>query len=300
MEKRKSNVELIDALAAAAKLNDGPSRQKDWLRGDITYWDGCGDSKRPCSLMGGAGNYVVVRGGRLGRDHTFEDVPNHFCRDQIMFYINEVVPEKERAAVRHAVFTDLTNEESAKYAFLVQQNYDKGKAKQVEEDHPEYLVVDTIEQPRPPISFATARNLGLQEAALDDIDENIDLTPKPGCGFHDDDRFDYISKSVMKPGEAKQLVPERNLKVPYGMDYDCDQVRALIKLFMKGGVWTLDHFRQALCNRIERAPLTKFLQQRGERAGNRTMVYHLAWEFFKRVNLTVIPNWIAFMPHMMY
>jgi len=64
-----------------------------------------------------------------------------------MFYINEDVLEKDRVAVRHAVFTDLTNEESAKYSFLVQQSRDKLKAKQMEKDYPEDLLVDTIEQP---------------------------------------------------------------------------------------------------------------------------------------------------------
>lgn len=79
----------------------------------------------------------------------------------------------------------------------------------------------------------------------------------------------------MKPGEADRLIPEKNVAVPHEIDYDCDQLRALIKLFIERGLWALDHFWQAL-GRVERAQITSFLEQRGEKDGNRTMVYHLA------------------------
>lgn len=68
----------------------------------IVYRDALGDDTRPASVLLGGDMGGKVSGGRLARDHTLADVPNHFCRDQIMDYINQMEDEDGKKDVARA------------------------------------------------------------------------------------------------------------------------------------------------------------------------------------------------------
>src|SRR5437667_11106060 len=58
---QKSNEQVIRDVVAAAGRSEATFTM---IKAQITWWDGSGDGKRPCSMTGGG----VVSGGRLGRD----------------------------------------------------------------------------------------------------------------------------------------------------------------------------------------------------------------------------------------
>ena len=97
-----SNAELIDALAKAVNQQD-----MDHVAASIVWADSySGESSGFLSRREGK---LKVSGGRLGRDHTLEDVPNNYVRDRLMGWIQEKVPEQERRIVQRAVFNDLSD-----------------------------------------------------------------------------------------------------------------------------------------------------------------------------------------------
>lgn len=73
-----SNAELIDALARAT------NRDLDHLAANIA-WEDSYDGNGHWGVLTGFGVKLTVKGGRLGREreHTLEDVPHHFVRDEI-------------------------------------------------------------------------------------------------------------------------------------------------------------------------------------------------------------------------
>lgn len=90
------------------------------LRAQSTWWDGLGDYKRPCTLS--LGPQCSVRGGRLGRDRTLEDVPNHYVRDCLMGYIaGDDLAEDLRQPALEAVFPDLTPAEREEYDTILKE-----------------------------------------------------------------------------------------------------------------------------------------------------------------------------------
>jgi hypothetical protein len=86
------------------------------IKGQITWLDADGDPERVSTLHGGT---WTVTGGRLGRDHTLEDVPHNHVRDRVMDYINEMIPPQKQQSVRRAVFTDLSDADIDTYSSLV-------------------------------------------------------------------------------------------------------------------------------------------------------------------------------------
>lgn len=124
------------------------------------------------------------------------------------------------------------------------------------------------------------KKLLLLQEALDSVDADIDLTPfLVHRAQRKLNRPMMIPSSVVRP---KSLPMPEELKIEYkfGIDYDCDQVRAMIKIFVSRGDWTLEEFRQALGN-VSRQQLTTFLTRRGS-AGPQlpSAAYQLSWEFF--------------------
>jgi hypothetical protein len=220
------------------------ARKKSIAQGEIVYEDALGDDKRVPGLMFGGENGTRVLGGRLGRDHTLTDVPNHFFRDGIMDYINQAeIGEDKKQDARTAVFPDLSASQIAEYSALISiMRAEERHKEQKEEDRLEEIM--NTHKPKPK-SKLEAKNILQQEALLDSIpDDGLDLTKRGNHGSLDMDS-EGIFKSVVKPGSHK-LDYEAEIRCPMTIDLDCDQIRACIERFTQGGIWTIDQFRLAL------------------------------------------------------
>jgi len=131
-----------------------------------------------------------------------------------------------------------------------------------------------------PKSILEAKNILQQEALLDSIpDDDLDLSKHEGGG-RVELYMGEISTSVVKPG-SKKLPFEIGNSFKNQVDLDCDQLRACIKRFTRGGIWTVDQFRLAL-GQIARPDLTKFLEKRGKFQGYGARLNALCWMFFKQ------------------
>ncbi|KAI1379244.1 hypothetical protein F4677DRAFT_362519 [Hypoxylon crocopeplum] len=272
----KSNAELVDIMASAAGLN---SRQATSVRVQITWWDAMGDEQNRPVLNGCTG---TVTGGRLGRDHTLEDVPNHYVRDRVMDYINTQLDEEKRESTRKAVFSDLSAAEILEYASLIEKQREECE----EEKKKKQQIVGNILGCRHVRSEEEAAHVWDQADVMDDIDVNIDLMPQPDFTSLTCDQ--KMSGSVMKPG-FEPSPSETNVDVGTEIDRNCDQIRAMIKLLTLHGSWTVDQFRLAL-GHISRSQLTNFLRKRGPMEGIHTLSFQLGWEFFKKREVLGIPN----------
>ncbi|KAI1771450.1 hypothetical protein F4818DRAFT_445140 [Hypoxylon cercidicola] len=141
-----------------------------------------------------------------------------------------------------------------------------------------------------------AANLERQDSLINEIDKNIDLTPRPDFDVRDYIKVERIRGSVIKPGihrpglsGAAPMVPEeRDVEVGGDIDRDCDQVRAMIARFIQESEWSCDQFRWALRG-VARPQFISFLQKRGPSAGKQSNVFQLAWEFFKKRELLGYP-----------
>ncbi|KAH6853195.1 hypothetical protein B0I37DRAFT_400416 [Chaetomium sp. MPI-CAGE-AT-0009] len=293
-EPAKTNAALIDDLARAAGLNP---RQTLAVRGQITWFDGAAGGKVSCSVSVGSWE---VRGGRLGRDHTLEDVPTCYVRDRIMDYINDQLPEGKRAAARRAAFSDLNEAEINQYSTLI-----ANERAEAEKPSRELTPLQTApppnhhhqqEQEEASIAeyYATVgdwrslRHLDRQEELLRSIDDTVELTPRPLVVLRRNVSRLHLSRSVIKPGYSNPLPAERLVQVDDDIYHDCDQVRAMIKHFIDGGEWTIDEFRVALGG-VSRDQLNTFLGHRGARNGIRCKAFQLCWEFFHRRDKLSLP-----------
>lgn len=182
-----------------------------------------GDSQRLPSLNVAEGQ---VRGGRLGRDHTLDDVPNHFLRDQAMGYINTQLPEDQRHAARKAVFPDLSEAELEEYVKLIQQQQEQAEREKL-------ALIDTEEKRMESEARAAAtkqyyerveNSISRLNDALSKVDENRDLTPRFGCGTLRDFGSVATWESIIRPGSAA-LPEEEGIDAGTQIDRDYDQVR---------------------------------------------------------------------------
>ncbi|KAI5924520.1 hypothetical protein F4810DRAFT_664019 [Camillea tinctor] len=257
----KSNAELIDSLALATNMEAGDTVG---IRSHITFLDSMNNEGLSGGMRGSVG---LVSGGRLNRDHMLSDVPNHYVRDRLMAYINGELEESKRDAARAAVFPDLTPSEVEQYSALI--------AKKREEDE---LEVTKANQPLDKESKERIR----QTRAMQSIDHEIDLTPRPGLHTRNYNRLSApkIRRSVITPNVAHAGAAQLALDIGTDIDLDCDQVRAMIKRFTCEGEWYIDEFRWAL-GAVSRATMISFLEMRGPEKGKRSVVYELAWEFLR-------------------
>ncbi|THX16000.1 hypothetical protein D6D13_01870 [Aureobasidium pullulans] len=271
----KSNQQLLDDLALGLGLGDS---QKGMAQAQIVYRDALGDDTRPASVLLGGDMGGKVSGGRLARDHTLADVPNHFCRDQIMDYINQMEDEDGKKNVaRAAVFSDLNPGEKLAYSVAIAQKTEEMRQKEKEEENRLDEIMDTHKLK--PTSILEAQNILEQETLLDSIpDDDLDLTQRGSHGHLDYD-MEGVYKSVVKP-EAERL-PNEEFRRSFIIELDCDQLRACIKRFTRGGIWSVDQFRLALGG-VPRPELTKFLNRKGRRDGAKMRMFALSWEFFKK------------------
>lgn len=270
----KSNAQLIETLASATGKSASSAIS---IRSQITWWDSLsGDGSG--MLDGRIGR---VTGGRLGRDHMLSDVPNHFVRDCLMNYINTQLEEDKREDARKAVFSDLTPDEIERYSILIMEKAERDKPKSDEE-----LIarVSGDKQLKHPSERARVLQLGI---AIDRIDEEIDLTPKPRFARRDHYR-EVLHRSVVRPGLKRVDTEEARIDVGLDIDRDCDQIRAMIARFTNGTEWTVDQFRLVLGD-VPRPKLSAFLEMDGPRKGIASPIYALAWEFFKKREMLGYP-----------
>jgi hypothetical protein len=108
----------------------------------------------------------------------------------------------------------------------------------------------------------------------------------PGTLFVHRSAYDAppLVRSVVRP-DSFALPEEMDVVVDNNICHDCGQVRAMVKLFIEEGYWTVDQFRKALGApgaSVSSAQLLSFLRQEGPHGGWRSKVFVLAWEFFHR------------------
>jgi hypothetical protein len=309
-----SNAQLVDIFAE--KLNLAPDRKKS-LIGNICF----------CDAMDEDGNGGMwsskddhVKGGRLGRDHTLSDVPNHFVRDwmlaQIDQGVNEVakLDEDQIEAARRAILPDLTADEVSEYSkVLAKQREDALRAERAENGIPEAdATPDEIRKcrlKRIMLSYGFEREKQAEvvlnlEDALEAVDNTVDLTPRVRPGVvRNYEKYGPIRRSVLFPHFSKDEVTriENELSPPVQIDRDCDQIRLMIRRFCHFDKdWPrlcyqyshyddfgLDGFQRVLG--ISRQTLTAFLKKKGLENGDQSQAYELAWEFFKRRELLGYP-----------
>ncbi|KAK0643999.1 hypothetical protein B0T16DRAFT_416978 [Cercophora newfieldiana] len=131
------------------------------------------------------------------------------------------------------------------------------------------------------------------EDALKQVPDDIDLTPLDApIAFRSKCSALLIPYSVVIPYFSFPLPTETEILIDNNVYYDCDQVRAMIKIFIQHGHWTLEKFRESLGHpalRVERPQLTDFLEKRGPKDGLKSNAYFLAWEFFHRREKVGLP-----------
>lgn len=309
-----SNAQLVDIFAE--KLNLKPQRKKS-LIGNLCFCDSMSEDG-PSGMWSPKDDYV--KGGRLGRDHTLPDVPNHFIRDWMLEQIdrgeNEVehLNEDEREAARRAVLPDLTGDEVKEYSrILTKRREDEERAERAANGIPEADA--TPEEIRKCHLKRIMIRYGLEseeqaevalkmEDALQAVDNTVDMTPRVRPGVvRNYEKYGPIRRSILFPHLPKHMIPgiEFNLSPPVEIDRDCDQVRLMIRRFCHFDEdWPrlcyqyshhddfgLEVFRSVLG--ISRQTLTAFLKQKGPEKGEQSMAYQLAWEFFKRRELLGYP-----------
>ncbi|KAI0859989.1 hypothetical protein F4860DRAFT_480596 [Xylaria cubensis] len=319
----KSNTDIIATLISATHLSDDDGFRIGAL---ITWWDSI-DSK------GNGGSFSFadgVRGGRLGRNHTLEDVPNHYVRDRVLHYIDNELDEEERDAARKAVFPDLDEDELEQYSAAIVEaeretggrvmkrpkkmkkgNKSKSKSKPAPQPkasgskEPSSALSDPMVVDAVPVTEDAATHANLVARVVGDrpvrsqrekeiINQQASLLHSIPASSTDlgpqmisaprSSWMDPIRRSVIKPGLKFPLPQEETLFAGEFIDRDCDQVRAMIKIFVTEGDWTLDQFRLALGG-ISRPAMTGFLEKTGPQAGSGSMSYELSWEFFKKREL---------------
>lgn len=212
--------------------------------------------------------------------HELEDVPTCYVRDWIMRYIDvELCKTAEqrtpvwKMAVKTAVYTDLTADEITEYTALLV------KIRAVEDPDSEDLEQDSHVPPifRP-------------------IDETLDLTPHTEVIHRPKEPVYagtfwrtavYPTKDIdaIGPGWLPDEHPERQITLPNEIHHDCDQIRAMIKIFLlecdadKVG-WTFERFWYAIGD--SRKGLERFLRHRGPNNYVTCTTYRNAWAFFYR------------------
>ncbi|KAK3331693.1 hypothetical protein B0T19DRAFT_413817 [Cercophora scortea] len=136
-------------------------------------------------------------------------------------------------------------------------------------------------------------------AALGGINANISLAPGGPYQRRDYRRARAIWRSVLYPDLHQRSDirsdSERDLEVGANIDLNCDQVRAMIKIFLTTTNWTVREFRAATRPKdihpgtLNNTEWVLFLVKRGPREGNNFLGYQMAWEFFKRRELLGFP-----------
>ncbi|KAK7921631.1 hypothetical protein PG985_009653 [Apiospora marii] len=305
-ESRKSNTQLVEDLKSAPGVDE--SKLKNRVAFAIHEDANDVPTREPASLDPGKNDWEV-HGGRLGRDHTLEDVPNHYLRDRLMSFTNRCMPKDQSPEARRRVFSDLNEGEIAAYSRIIRKDeatlghgYQLGSGSEWrercarhEKQQKRLQKMDSITKIAHETEFLSnmgqAAELEEQHRFMDHIDPDIDMTPHPIGQHRNYDDLPPIWASVFHFGHrnrepSKPSPRERKaLPAPFysEINYDCDQVRALVKRFIRADlprIWDLEKFR-LVCG-LQRPELNEFLEQSGPEAGAQSPAYGLCWEFMRR------------------
>lgn len=127
---------MLKYFGEAAGLDDS---HLNFVSAQITWCDATGDEDRPAILGSRKRNQTTaassgsdaastttsgsptssrwgVSGGRLGRDHTFADVPSHYARDRLMHYTITQLDSDKHDRVFAALCPDLNQAQIAIYS----------------------------------------------------------------------------------------------------------------------------------------------------------------------------------------
>jgi hypothetical protein len=243
-----------------------------------------------------------VTGGRLGpaEEHTLADVPNCYVRDRLMASTLVDINPESCALVRKVVFSDLNSSQIKQYSALIEEmerqeeKHPPAKTKKPRRSREIFDRARTVReiQCSRKISPQEAECIMKQEELLDTIDDTINLAPNPlftalkmKCSEFNE-AFDIISTkcSVLIPGAQVQKDDEISVPRECNIDRDCDQVRAMIKILVRRGYWTIEEFTKAL-EGPRRREISQFLEKRGPFQGKQSLTFQRSWYFFKRREL---------------
>lgn len=296
-ESRQTNQLLFVTFETVSKLSHETLAR---IRGMIKWHD----SERSNGTWGAIDwDTFEVTGGRLGptEEHTLADVPNCYVRDRLMASTSIDITRERRDLVREVVFSDLTPSQVKEYASIIDemehqaeaQKHRPAKTKKPRRSREVFdraLLVREIQCKRK-ICPQEAECIMKQEELLDAIDDTIDLAPNLSFAARKmkclkSDRFFGMSTifSVLKPGVLVQKDDEISVPRDSVIDRDCDQVRAMIKIFVREGHWTMEHFTRAL-EGPRRPEISQFLEKRGPLQGKQSSTFQRSWDFFKRREL---------------
>jgi hypothetical protein len=195
-----------------------------------------------------------------------------------MDYTTTELPEHKHRTVRKALYPDLTAAQITEYVSLLAKD-------RWEKEAPNRLAMERFDKARKLLdekkvsTFAEGRNLVLLDEAIEKVKTDVDLTPKPLGIRRNIDLPVLITRSVVKP-DYVPLPREGKIVYQYEVDRDCDQIRAMIKIFLAEGEWTPSQFCHA-AGGLTRKQLTAFMNKTGhDKAQSKLKAYLLGWEFF--------------------
>jgi hypothetical protein len=195
-----------------------------------------------------------------------------------MDYTTTEVPTFKQRTVCKALCPELMNRQITEYLdLLARDKWEKEAPKRLAEET--YDKAHELLEEKKVGTLAEGRNLVLLNDAIEKVNTDVDLTPKPLGIRRNIDLPVLIPGSVVKPGFFP-LDQEGKIVYQYEVDRDCDQIRAMIKIFLDEGEWTQAQFCRA-AGGLTRKQLTAFMNKRGQdKAQSRLKAYLLSWEFF--------------------
>jgi hypothetical protein len=213
----------------------------------------------------------------------------------------DIDPDR-RDQVREVVFSDLTSSQIKHYAAEIEEieaieelerQLECHRSAKTKKPRRSQEVLDRTQkvreiQLRRKICPQEAECIMKQEEILDAVVDTIDLVPNPSFAA----RKMRCSKvklcgrawSVLKPGHLAQDDHEVLVPRECHIDRDCDQVRAMIKILVRRGHWTMEDFTKAL-DGSGRPEVNQFLEKRGPLQGKQSAVFQRSWDFFKKREL---------------
>ncbi|KAI1342491.1 hypothetical protein F5Y15DRAFT_429818 [Xylariaceae sp. FL0016] len=278
-ETETTCLHLYQKFVAASKLADDVLRH---IR-SIIVWR---DTERSNGTWGALDwEDETVRGGRLGptEEHNLWDVPRCSLGDCLMASTLTDIHPQDRASVRKFIFPDLSSAQITEYVSIIEKQEDKLQ----KHDPPKKK-----RKRRNQETFDRRQAVRLEEV-LDMVDENINLAPN--LSFlklqvtSAKISWTWVTKygtrrSILEPGRWLEGEESEPVESGESIDRDCDQIRAMIKIFVRKGDWSMDEFILALGG-PRRPELKKFLEKRGLLEGRHSSAFQRSWELFKRREL---------------
>ncbi|KAJ2987231.1 hypothetical protein NUW58_g4619 [Xylaria curta] len=141
-EEPPSNAQMLKYFGEAAGLDES---SLSFVSAQIVWWDAMGDDNKSPTLGPAKRNHTTaissrsdaastttlgspttprwgVSGGRLGRDHTFADVPSHYARDRLIHYTITHLDSDMHDRVLAALCPDLNQAQIATYSKCIAED----------------------------------------------------------------------------------------------------------------------------------------------------------------------------------